>query len=71
MPELKPGRDGWPLERSAQEASQGCIKLQLQGPAKRGGEQLVPGAAGVNIGDKLSPPLKTELDAALYPPERT
>ena len=48
--------------------SQGCIKLQFEGSAGRGGDSLSPYYQARRAGDKLSPPPKTELDAALPKP---
>ena len=53
---LLPGRRG---------GQQGCIKLQLEGSPERGGDSLSPQFEAHSAGDKLSPPRKAELDAAL------
>ena len=44
---------------------QGCIKLQFEDSPERGGDGLSLQFQVHSAGDRLSPPRKTELDAAL------
>jgi hypothetical protein len=54
-------RSLWPAFTLAQ----GCIRLQFEGSGERGGENLSPRDQAHSPGDKLSPPRKAELDAAV------
>ena len=44
---------------------QDCIKLRFEGSPARGGDSLYSQFQVYSAGDKLSPPLKAEVDAAL------